>query len=665
MHHPFTLAFSILFLFATNLSAQYEDGLKFGKITDEDRQLLLVPGDSAAAAYVLYDKLDLSFDFLPDKGPVLKESFHRRVKLLKPSSFDRANITLRYDRSFQSLGNLDAQVHLPDGTTIKLRGGDFVREKGDDRKETMKFTFPQITPGAVIEYRYTLSTESILTPTNYVFQEDIPVRWAEYTARIPKYYSYLSLGMHGNYHIREVEQRPLRWSPVALRGLSNEQMIMHSDMRFVMKDIVPFKHQPYTNNLRDYLPRVRLQLQSVQYPQSMVQPVLKDWHAVANELDELRNFGRAYQVKGNYNQLWKAAGPTVMAAESPRERIAAAYYFVASRIRWDERYHFIGSDSPDNIFKAGVGNSADLNLCLLALLNEAGIDAQPMLVSLRDGGVPIEVYPLVDQFDHLMVYATVGEGSILLDANGVSRPPGLPRERALNHRGWIASTQNPRWTSVEVPRARRVMLCEMSVDEAGLAEVDLTGRLESYFAHSGRLQLKKMKDDTEAPIASDILTHFPEATVVSKEIISGGDHSAQPLTYKVRMNVAAGMASDDYLYIQPILLPLLDAELDDVQERLYPIDFPYPWREQYITNVTVPEGYAVEELPESIRLRSEDGGMEATYTAVAKPDRTITINFSVDLDRTVYQAADYATLRAMYRRIIELQEASIVLKRAK
>lgn len=667
MHSPLTWLFVFLFGCST-LSAQYEDGLKFGKITDEDLALMVVPGDTAAAAYVLYDKLDLRFDYVEDKGPVLKETFHRRVKLLKPSSFDRANVKIGYDRSFQGLQNLKAQVYLPDGTTIKLRGSDFIREKGEDSRETAKFTFPQITSGAVIEYTYTLNTESILTPSRYVFQEDIPVRWAEYHAVIPEYYRYVSLGMQGNYYINEVSRPHLNWSPSVLRGRhggSAQERVEHLDMHHVMRDIPPFRDQPYTNNLRDFLPSVRLQLQSVQYPNTPAQPIFNNWSTTAKELDEHQNLGRAYQARGNYKRLWEAAEPVVMGQTTVAGRITAAYNFVATRIQWDEHYRFLGSASPDDVFAAGVGNSADLNLCLLALLHEAGITAHPLLVSLRDRGAPIEFYPLVNQFDHLMVYADTEQGGIMLDANGVNRPPGLPRIQALNHRGWVADVENPHWISLEVPRARRVILSQMQVDELGQADVELSGRMESYFGHAGRNQLSGMKRPEEAPIAADIFTHHPEASLVSHELVSGGDSSLDPLTYKVQMKLPAGMATDDYLYVQPILLPLLDEELDDVEERIFPIDFPFPWREQYISNITIPGGYAIEELPESIRILSEDGGISATYTAAARPDNTINVNFTVDLDRTLYQPSDYASLRGMYRRIIELQEASIVLKRAK
>ncbi|WP_238751888.1 DUF3857 domain-containing protein [Neolewinella maritima] len=655
----------MLILYAGSLSAQYEDGLKFGKIDDADRSLMVAPGDSSAEAYVLYDKLDLRFDFVPDKGPQTLETYHRRVKLIKPSSFERANVTLSYDSDYETIGNLDAEVHLPDGSTIQLRNRDFITDKGADDKSRISFTFPQITPGAIIEYSYTRRSESILIPASYTFQEDIPVRWSEYTARIPEYYRYASLGTQGNYFIQQVEQTHRNWNMTLARGQGNTSSIRFTDMRYVLKDLPPFQYQPYTNNLTDYLPRVKLQLQSVEYPNTMTQPVFNNWETTVRTLHERQDFGRYYQGKAHYNRVWKQAEAQIMAGTTPQERIAAAYYFVASNLQWNEQYNILGSDSPNNVLAAGSGNSADLNLCLLALLNEAGIKAHPLLVSLRDRGAHMEYYPLINQFNHLMVYAEVDDKMILLDVNGSDRPPGLPRIEALNHRGWVADERNPHWISVEVPRARRVVLADMQIAEDGHTAVDLTARLESYYAFAGRNQLHAMEQATEAPVAREVIARFPAASIRSNAVLSGGDNSLEPLTYKVELDLPVAVATQDFLYIQPILIPALDDALDDVDARLYPVDFPFPWREQFITTVHVPAGYVLDEVPESIRMVSEDGGMTATFTTTVQPDHTVIINFSVDMDRTFYQATDYPTLRGMYRRIIDLQETTLVYKRAK
>jgi hypothetical protein len=174
-----------------------------------------------------------------------------------------------------------------------------------------------------------------------------------------------------------------------------------------------------------------------------------------------------------------------------------------------------------------------------------------------------------------------------------------------------------------------------------------------------------MEKETDLPIGSEVVKVFPETEILGHEVTAGQDDSTEPLGLKIRMRVPLGMASDDFLYVQPVLLPMLEKELVDTEKRLYPIDFPYPYQSRYIASVIPPEGYAVEELPPSIRMVSEDGGITASYAAEAQPTGVVNVLFTLQLDRTVYPPKAYPALREMYRKIIELQESAIVLKRAK
>ncbi|NJB85124.1 transglutaminase-like putative cysteine protease [Lewinella marina] len=658
------LRFLPALLFSTLIFAQDYGDVKFGKLSAED--LAATPGgaDSAAAAYILYDRLDLKFVYLRDKGPSTVEEFHTRMKLITPASFDRANVSLRYNREFEDISGLKAMIYLPDGEKIKLSGKDFVRERDGDYN-TVKFTFPQVTPGAVIEYTFSHRSEHIVIPTRFAFQRDVPVRWAEYTALIPDYYRYVSLGIAGNYVVNEVETTRHPWGPVFRKAPTAHEHVPHKNIRWAMQDVPAFEHQPYTNNATDYLPRVRLQLQSVNYPGELIQPVFSDWNETVNNLTERRDFGLAYLNRTNYKHLWNAAEAEINQAKDTRARIDAAYHYVCRNLRWNGSTSIFGTDSPNNILENGEGNSADLNLALLALLHEAGIPAYPLLVSLRDQGSPMEIYPILTQFDHLLVYTEVDGKPYLLDANGPGRPPGLPREKALNHRGWVADPQQPRWVDVEVPQAKQVFLATINVDETGASRVAIQTKSDSYYALDGRQVLSRMETPAEGPIARQIIEKFPEALVRSQKVTLGADDPAGPLGITVELDVPAGLLSDDFLYLQPVIIPVLNDELDDVEQRLYPIDFPYPWQLQYIANVKVPEGYVVEELPPSIRLVSQDGGMQATFSASEGLGGEISIVFRVHLDQTVYPATAYPVLRDMYRRIIELQETTIVCRRAK
>ncbi|NJB85125.1 transglutaminase-like putative cysteine protease [Lewinella marina] len=654
----------VFLLSGIQLIAQTGPDVTFGPVSDEDRALREAPGDPTAEAYVLFDRLSLDFEFNDTDGPSLTERHHRRVKLLKPSSFDRANITLEYNREYAEISEVEAFIHLPTGGTLPVPSDQIRLEKLNGTREAFKFTFPQVSEGAILEYRYLERRKNILIPSPYYFQEDIPVRWAQYDAMIPPYYRYVSLSAP-RLDVNETKLTARAWGPRFNVSPYNggEQKIDHWDILWAMRDLPSFRDQPYSNNVSDYLPSVRLQLQAVQYPGRPEQSIFGDWKETVKELQDRLDFGRYYRNKVNYSTLWKDAAPSITGQGSEREIIEAAYAFINQHISWNGDYGMLASRTPDQVYQSRTGTSADLNIALLSLLNEAGVEAHPLLVSLRNTGAPIEQYPLLHQFNHLIVYTEVDGQSLLLDAGSADRPAGLPRERALNHRGWVAEKGNPRWISLEVPPSRQITMLDVNVAESGLAEVVIKSRMQDYFAFNGRSALKQRESDAEAPLVPDLLKVMPEARVTSfaEEVVD--DAPLNQFTYTLQATAPVGQPVDQLLYLQPILLPLVDGELADVEARNFPIDFPYPWQQRYIANLRLPAGYALEEAPDALRLRAADGSMTATYRVEEVAPGHVSVVYSVILDRTLYASSEYPALREMFRRITELQTSPLVFKK--
>ena len=107
-----------------------------------------------------------------------------------------------------------------------------------------------------------------------------------------------------------------------------------------------------------------------------------------------------------------------------------------------------GEDKLKAVFEKGFAGSGQLNLMLLVLLREAGIAADPVLTSTRSHGKMYEDYPLLDQFNHLLIMAEVDGKSMILEATDPLRPMGCPDMETLNKRGW--NTEKG-WVDIEAP----------------------------------------------------------------------------------------------------------------------------------------------------------------------------------------------------------------------
>ena len=95
-------------------------------------------------------------------------------------------------------------------------------------------------------------------------------------------------------------------------------------------------------------------------------------------------------------------------------------------------------------------------------------------------------------------------------------------------------------------------------------------------------------------------------------------------------------------------------------KRTYPVDYPHLMRHLYILNLTIPDGYAVDELPETLSIAlPNDGG---TYRfAVAQRGNVLQINSQLNISKTRFYAQEYAALRTFYQQVIDKQREQIVL----
>ena len=654
----FTLSLCLLALSLTTLFAQDQEppDIKFGRVTPEDLTALPTGRDSAAEAYLLYNREYMTIEWKPDGTPVTRREIHRRVKLLRPASFERANVEIRYFTKSESLSEIKAIVYQPNGVPTELKGRDIIREDIDDTRRAYKWTFPQITEGAIIEYQYTEISEGILVPDRFYFQEDIPTRYVEYTTRIPNIFNYINIGNAANFSVSIKDLKNNTYRGQAIKDYYNV---------YGYYDMPAYHPQPYMNNFQDWIPQARYQLRSVQYPTGGFKNVMEDWPATAKSFDERTDFGRAYQVRGNSNTAWKTAEPLLAGLTTDEEKAKVLYDFVIKNVKWNGDYDWTSDRTPDRVFADGNGDSAEMAMLLLALLRRADIEAGPAIGSLRDTGAPIQVYPILSQFNHLMVAAKIDGKEILLDPNDRHRPMGLPRTRALNGSVMVLSPDNPHWLDIEVPKSVQTVMASIKLEPTGLATADIQSRLQDYFAFTGRSNIDDMEDDDEFPLASNIIASFPEAKVLEHSI-KDEEASRGDIDFSLKMEVPVGEAIDDYLYVRPIIVSALNSELQDTERRLYPVDFNYPWMKRYISTVDLPEGYAVDELPESIRFRSEDGSIQCTFSASENTAaRQVSLNFTVDVSRVVYAAEEYEVLREMFNKIIELQETDLVLKKTK
>ncbi len=128
----------------------------------------------------------------------------------------------------------------------------------------------------------------------------------------------------------------------------------------------------------------------------------------------------AYDVTDHGSEAIRAIAVDIRRAHNgPKAQLRAALDYVQSNVR------YLGIElgaggyiprHPDLVLRRRFGDCKDMTVLLLALLQELGIKAAPMLANLDDGLGLKDTIPSIGAFDHVLVSAWLGEEQYFLDA---------------------------------------------------------------------------------------------------------------------------------------------------------------------------------------------------------------------------------------------------------
>ncbi|MBI5914741.1 MAG: DUF3857 and transglutaminase domain-containing protein [Bacteroidetes bacterium] len=637
--------------------------MKFGSIPSEDLAMKDYPLDTAAGAVVLGDFGKLEFMFKEDD---INYRFHRhkRIKILKRADFDQGDILIPYysKGGQEDVKGLKVFVFSPDGKKVEVAKSEVFDEEVNRSWSQKRFSCPNVQEGSVIEYEYDIQSEAIFQLPEWYFQEDIPVRWSELRYEIPEWYDYVYLTQGRVPDISESNMVVNTFHVSANFEAGGTTMRVNCNkFRYVMKDVPALQEESFITTMDDYYARIRFQLSVIKYPRSGEQLILSSWSKVAEELMNDEDFGMQFTKPKNYDKAWAAAQPALAGAATPEEKLAKLYEFILANVSHEKGTSYSVRKSLNDCFEKKRAFGSEMNLLMVALLREAGITAHPVLLSTRTHGKMTVIYPILDQFDHVMALAEIGDKRILLDLANPNRPPGYPALNSLNTHGWVVKRGTSEWMEINPPSGSDTWLMNFTLDATGRLKGSISMSCDGYSAVDRREQLdeKPAGDDLKASLSK----LFPDARIDSIRF-ENKDNLAKPLKALVVCELAnAASVANDFIYLTPAMLTEYAENPFKSEKRTYPVDIPHPFKEQIILNLTLPEGYVVEDLPEPVKLVMQGEGGRFHFQLTQKGNQVQVVS-NLQVSRLRFEVEEYETLRGFFSMVAEKLGGQIVLKKS-
>ncbi|MBK7211833.1 MAG: DUF3857 domain-containing protein [Bacteroidales bacterium] len=654
-----SLWFSIaLFLVLAQLSSMAQKGTyEFNKIEPYDFTRTYVT-DTAAEAVVIADCGKTRFD-ANDRGFYLFFTRKTRIIIKKTEGLQFANVEIPLYKSSSSREKImylrAVTYNLVDGKVekIKMKSEDSFLEEKSENWDRQKFTLPAVKVGSIIEFEYAVNSDFLFNLQSWTFQTSIPTYWSEYEVEIPDYYDYKKIAQ--GYQSMLVSESSRKVNKVIIG--SNPYDVNCKTNRWVFANVPAFKPEPFTTTVKDHINKIDFELASVNFPGEPVENFADTWETINTKLLEHEKFGRMSKKGDFLAETLKGMLPDSLSAE---DKLRTIYTHIQKSVKWNGEADFFADKKPSKTYEDKSGNSADINFLLVAALQESGFNADPLILSTRDHGMINTLYPILAKFNYVIAAVWVDSTLYLLDATSKLNPFNSLPERCLNGDGLIIDKTGFQWVSLlrnEI--ANKYTNAILNLNEDGKLEGKITVstagissfRLRNDFITQDKQEfLKKISSEhpgweiTESGFenAEDPYKPFIETYSMSTE------DAAQSAGPKIYLNALAGLGVKE----NPLKLAT----------RVYPVDYGCLQKTTVLLNITLPEGWVVEEQPRNLVMTLPDKSASIKYSA-SLAGNTLSVFYSFSINKAKYLPDEYESLKELYRLLVAKHAEQFVLKK--
>jgi hypothetical protein len=660
MNKIFTLI--LISAFALSAKAQLQDPVlstqPYGTVSKEDLELKACDFEKDANAEVLFNKGQLYFgaDLLS-----ITEEVHKRIKIFNDNGKVEANVKIEYvsGNHLEYLTGLQAEtINLADGKIeiTKLDKKLIYTKIIDKYRSEISFTFPNVKPGSIIEYKYNWNANSFQDFPGWYFQDKLPVRYSELKTSIPDIFYFRA--------IPHIEDRFVKHTTTSDgRSISEDGQAypytQENELR-AMANIHSLPDEPYMSSYHDNVQCIRYQLVSIRPIGGFQKSYSDTWAKVGGRLIDDEDFG------GQLKRKLTGEEAIIIKAKSFNrndDKIAYVFNEVKNSMKWNGEDHWYTNDGTGRSWENKSGNSAEINLILYHLLKQSGVEAYPMVVSTRTHGKVDPYYTSLVQFNRAVVFIPVDSAKrYILDATGKYNIYNEIPDELLNSAGLYIDKPKNQYDMVMLKKAlpsRQVVLIDAEIKPNGQLEGTAQMSSTSYNRIS---TITRYKQDGEKKYI-DYLRGDDNNLIVSSLKLDNMEVDTLPLMQTIVFKLALTGSDENYIYLNPNLFTSLKINPFLSENRLTDIDFGYSKNYSINGVYKIPAGYKTDALPKNITMTMPDKSV-IFKRIVGEQDGKIIVRYNITYSKSMYAKGDYRDFHEFFKKMYEMLNEQIVLKKS-
>ncbi len=621
------------------------------------------PIDADASAVVLYERI--SIDIANEDGRYVEtRNIHKTIKILKRDALSAANVKVYFPKDDYKnyVYKLKGATYNLDGDSMKetpLPKGDYYKDKLVNEYYEVSFTLPEAREGSIIDYSYDLVSPAYGTLPVWDIQDEYPKLVSEYSLLYPSVISFTSIA----YSQKVMKVFPSKEEAMSAKDefckyVQNSYAAGKNYTFWVRKNITPIKAEPFVINMLNHKERMELQVLLYNYVTKI--PYNNTWEKYNQgewDDDYAKNARKTYEflkepihkiVKDDTNKLSKAK---------------AIFSYVRANFKTGESPN-PGDYNVKTIFDNKRGSWWQVNTVLIAMLNNAGLEAYPMTISTTDGISAASNFPVRHRLVHMVCALVIDDYYIYLDAGNKNNVFGIMPLYCYNGYARVISQKG------EAVMLSPDLLEDISSEQIKITcpgdtvqLVEITHRYGMITSSIMRKELEKEKNEETNFIDKLVREKSEDATMVTHKLENTDlpdTNLVVKLTYKTKINgdISSYFMNTSCDKIFP-KNPFLAAK------RVLPVEFQYRSTIKRYLNVTLPSGCTpVDSLPNPVIITFGDNNMEYRKSVAWFPEMsTVSVNVTYKNNQVVYENDKYDYIRDFYAEVIRDENKIIAFKR--
>ncbi len=642
--------FPALFVSAPSLRAGTPDWLRAAAQTPLGKY----PEDTNAVVL-----LDEHITIITESGEV-RTLYRRAYKILRLEGRKHGTVAVAFDKETR-LNHLKAWSIPHEGNDYEVKDKDAVETQlfaellYEDTREKL-LEIPAADPGNVIGYEYEQRRRPSILQDTWRFQHDIPVRRARFELQLPAGWEYQV------FWVNHAAEKP--------------QAVGQNGWVWELSDLPAVESEPSM----PAWPSLGGRLGMTYYPRgaNADRRSFGSWPAIASWYAHLA----ADRRQANPEIRQKVAELTA-SAPTPLDKIRALTAFVQSDIRYVAIEIGIGGYQPHpatDVFTNRYGDCKDKATLLATMLAVAGIKSYYVLIDATRGVVMPESPSALD-FDHVILAIQLPDeplasglwaaqeiprlGKLLLfDPTDPFVPLGFLPDNLQSNYGPVVTDEGGelvRLPLLPAPANRLLRTAKLSLTPNGTLYGTVNELRWGAPAAELRAQLLRASQADRQKVLESFLGQFLGGSVLQSAGVGNLDKLDGNLT--VQYTFAAtdyAKRSGDLFLVRPLVLGSKGENVLDAKERKYPVEFPTSTSQGDVFEITLPDGYTADELPEPVEISTG----ATSYKSKAE------MNGSVLHYTRLYQITDVRVpterlkeLKQFYRQVAADERSSAVFKK--